>query len=37
MNSELSQAQENAKRFQEVLSIERRKQKSLQVRNILSI
>ena len=37
MNSELSQTQENAKRFQEVLSIERRKQKSLQVRNILSI
>ena len=31
MNSELSKAQDNAKRFQEILSVEKRKQKALQV------
>ena len=31
MNSELSKAQEHAKRFQDLLANERRKQKALQV------
>ena len=34
MSSELSKAQDNSKRFQEMLTVERRKQKALQV-NIL--
>ena len=33
MNTELSKAQEHARRFQEVLAVERRKQKTLQVDN----
>ena len=31
MNSELAKAQEHAKRFQDLLAVERRKQKTLQV------
>lgn len=31
MSSELSKAQDNSKRFQELLTVERRKQKALQV------
>lgn len=31
MSSELTKAQDNAKRFQDILSVERRKQKALQV------
>ena len=32
MNAELAQAQEHARRFQELLAVERRKQKGLKVR-----
>ena len=34
MNSELAKSQEHARRFQELLAVERRKQKGLRVRQL---